>query len=94
MFQIQRIEEGRIRFKGRLDASQADQAWEVLRKLSGPLTVDLADLEYISSAGLGVIMMTNKRLSDAGESLSLTNMQLRIRNIFKYSGLDKVLRIE
>ncbi len=94
MFEIQHLRKGSVKFKGRLDASQADNALEELQKLSGPLTLDLGELEYISSAGLGVIMMTYKRLSEAGESFSLTNMQPRVRNILKYSGLDKVLRIE
>jgi anti-sigma B factor antagonist len=94
MFEILRIQEGRVRFVGRFDASQADDALKELGKTPGPLTIDLGDLDYISSAGLGVIMATHRRLSDAGQSLCLTNMQPRVRNLFKYSGLDQVLQIE
>jgi anti-sigma B factor antagonist len=93
MFTIQQVGEGQVRLRGRLDAAEAEGALDELRRLSGPLTVDCSDLDYISSAGLGVIMATFKRLTDTGSTLLLANMQPRVRNVFKYSGLDKVLEI-
>ncbi len=94
MFEIQETAEGQIRLSGRLDASEADRASSVLQGFSGPLTADLSGLEYISSAGLAVILATYKRLHGAGRSFRLTRLSPKIRNVFRYAGLDQVLEIE
>ena len=94
MFEIAVVENGLIKLSGRLDASQADRAREVLKTVDRSATADFADLDYISSAGLGIIVETYKRLHDAGHGLKLIHLNPRIRSIFTYSGLDKVLQIE
>ena len=94
MFEIRVDESGQVLMKGRLDAADSDKALRVLRGLEGPLTVDLSGLDYISSAGIGVLIETFKRLRDLGHTLTLANMTPRVRNVFAYAGLDKVLRIE
>ena len=55
--------EGIVLVKGRLDAAQAASAQAYLDKLQGTVTLDLAGLDYISSAGLGVLLKTQKRLT-------------------------------
>jgi anti-anti-sigma factor len=50
-------------------------------------------LEYISSAGISVIMQVWKRLDAQGSKLSLVGMIPRVRNVFAYAGLDRVLDI-
>ncbi|MGE5176164.1 MAG: STAS domain-containing protein [Hyphomicrobiales bacterium] len=94
MFDIESVAEGRIKLTGRLDASQTDKAAATLQTLNGPLTADCSGLEYISSAGIGVLLETYKRLNDAGHTLTLAHLSPRIRNVFAYAGLDRVLRIE
>jgi anti-sigma B factor antagonist len=94
MLEIRLVEEGTVFLKGRLDASQAEEAMDLFRKLEGPITADFAGLDYISSAGISVIIETHKRLSGGGHVLRLINMQPRVRNVFMYSGLDRVLTIE
>lgn len=83
-----------VRLSGRLDAAQADRALAALSPLSGALTLDLTGLEYISSAGLGVVVQTYKRLVAAGGSLRLVNLEPRVRNVFSLSGLDRVIPVE
>jgi len=87
-------ESGTVFLAGRFDASQVDKAKEVLGKLSASSIADFSGLEYISSAGIGVILVTYKRLHDAGNTLRLVNMTDRIKNVFQYAGLDKVFMIE
>jgi anti-anti-sigma factor len=94
MFEIQLQGSGLIKLSGRLDAAQADHAKAALEKVNEPATIDLTDLDYVSSAGLGVIVQTFKRLRDSGHSFRLINMKPRIRSVFVYAGLDKVLRLE
>lgn len=92
-FDIQVGDAGTVRLSGRLDAAQADQALATLNALPGPLVLDCTGLEYISSAGLGVIVATYKRLLAAGAAFRLVNLGPRVRNVFALSGLDKVIPI-
>ena len=94
MFEIDVQPGGVVRLRGRLDAAQADRAKETLLQLSGPSTIDLTDLDYVSSAGLGLLVQTYKRLRDSGHSFRLTNLKPRIRSVFVYAGLDKVLSLD
>lgn len=94
MLEIVIDEAGVVHLSGRLDASQADKADEILSALKGSTTADFSRLEYISSAGIGIILKTYRRLHESGETLRLTNMNKRIRTIFLYAGLDRILTIE
>jgi anti-anti-sigma factor len=94
MLEIRVVEPGTIRFTGRLDASQAEEAMATLQRFDGSLIADFSGLDYISSAGLSVIVETFRRLTGGGHSFRLVNMQPRVRNVFRYSGLDRVLQIE
>jgi anti-sigma B factor antagonist len=94
MFELQETGPGRVKLSGRLDASEADAAMIAFRRLQGPLTADFSALDYISSAGISVIVETFRRLKAAGQEFRLVQMQPRVRNVFMYSGLDKVLTIE
>jgi anti-sigma B factor antagonist len=94
MFEIEIRDPGSILLRGRHDASEAENASEVLRGIPGPITADCSELEYISSAGIGVLVETHKRLMDAGQALTLKNLTPRVRNVFTYAGLHKFLLIE
>ncbi len=52
-----------------------------------------AALEYISSAGLGVLLKTQKRAMATGQGLRLVNANQHIRDIFKYAGFDRIFEI-
>jgi len=94
MFDIESGEAGRLKLVGRLDAAEADKAEQAFRKIQGTVTVDCSALDYISSAGIGVLIELSKRLETAGQSVTFVQMLPRVRQIFTYAGLDRVLRIE
>jgi len=94
MFSMQLEPHGVVRLTGRLDASEADRAIDGLDAITGPVTLDCSNLEYISSAGLSVMLVTHRRLRAAGHALRLTNLQPRVRNVFTYAGLHRVLQSE
>jgi anti-anti-sigma factor len=83
-----------IQLNGRFDASQAEKAREVFNSLANSTVVDFALLDYISSAGLGVLLGAQKRLAESGHSLKLTNMNGHIREIFRIAGFDSVFEVE
>ena len=85
---------GEVVLVGRFDASQVEKAKEVFSHVVGPGRVNLTELEYISSAGLGVLLMTQKRLNEVGYGLTLVNMNKHIRDIFHFAGFDLIFQIE
>ena len=94
MFDIESAGDGRIIMSGRLDAAQAAKAQEFLDGIASPRELDCAGLEYISSAGLGVLLRTQKRIMGQGARLRLVNVSNHIRDVFRYSGFDKIFVIE
>jgi anti-sigma B factor antagonist len=94
MFEIRLGEQGEVVCEGRLDASQAAKAQAFLDALPTPHVVDLGGLEYISSAGLGVLLRTQKRVLQSGGGLRLIKVNRHIRDIFRYSGFDRIFEIE
>lgn len=86
--------DGRISMRGRLDASQAAAAQAALDRTSGTVTLDCSALEYLSSAGLGVLLKTHKRLLSGGGRLRLTGVNRHLQDIFNYSGFSQLFEIE
>lgn len=86
--------EGGLRLAGRLDAAQAAAAQAAFDQLHGSAAIDMSGLDYISSAGLGVLLKTHKRLMAAGGGLRLVGVRTHIREIFGYAGFDQIFPIE
>jgi anti-anti-sigma factor len=85
---------GEVVVSGRLDAASAGRAQDFLDQVPGPCVVNMAELEYISSAGLGVLLKTHKRLISPNGGLRLVNVNKNIIDVFRYSGFDKLFEIE
>ena len=85
---------GEVVIAGRLDAAQCPAAQTFLDRVQGPVTMDCSKLEYISSAGLGVLLKTQKRLLATAGKLRLTGVSSHLRDIFVYSGFDQIFEIE
>ena len=86
--------EGVVVISGRLDAAEAASAQSFLDTAKGTVTLDCSGLEYISSAGLGVLLKTQKRLLASGGKLRLTGVNRHLQDIFRYSGFDQIFEIE
>ena len=86
--------DGAVVMSGRLDAAQCPAALAFLEKVNGTVTLDCRGLDYISSAGLGVFLKTQKRLAGAGGKLRLTGVSRHLQDIFLYSGFDQIFEIE
>jgi anti-sigma B factor antagonist len=93
MFEIDINERGEVVVSGRLDAASAPRAQGFLDEISGGCVLDMGGLEYISSAGLGVLLSTHKRLMAGRSGLELINVNPHIGDIFRYSGFDKLFVI-
>lgn len=94
MFEITTTDDGTIRLSGRFDASQLKAAEAVFGRVSDSCVLDFSELSYISSAGLGLLFATQRRLVDAGKGFRLVNLNPHIREIFQIAGFDRIFEIE
>lgn len=82
--------------KGRLDTTTApDLEAELKEAFEGinELVLDFADLEYVSSAGLRVILGAQKTMNKQGE-MKLINVNDEVMNVFEITGFVDILTIE
>jgi len=93
MFEVKQAGD-RLQLIGRLDASQIEVAREAMSRPGAPCVVDFVQLEYISSAGLGMLLGIQKRMVETGITLKLINMNRHIREIFRMAGFDRIFDIE
>ncbi len=85
-----------IALDGRLDTTTAPQLDDELKTaLSGvtKLDFDLGKLEYISSAGLRVLLSAQKAMNKQGEMV-VKNVSDEIKEIFEVTGFVDILTIE
>ena len=81
---------------GRLDTTTAPELEKELKaSLDGvsALTIDMAALEYISSAGLRVLLSAQKAMNQQGE-MKVVHVGDTIMEIFEVTGFSDILTIE
>jgi anti-anti-sigma factor len=87
----------KIELIGRLDATNAPALQDELKKLIGQKVTDLVflakDLEYISSAGLRVIIFAKQKIG-AAASVYFVGAQEGVLSVIKMSGLDTFMTIQ
>lgn len=79
---------------GYFDASKAEEVKEVFDKIDESVTVDMSGLDFICSAGIGLMVMVYRKLKEKGEDFYLTNLNDHINKLFRISYLDKVFTIK
>lgn len=94
MFEINLVNKNEILLSGRFDATQVEKALEIFINIQETHIVNFEKLDYISSAGLSVLLKTQKRLTTNGHQLKLKNINKHIREIFQYTGFDMIFEIE
>ena len=85
-----------ISLEGRLDTMTAPELEEELKKVlpeTEQLTFDFEGLEYISSAGLRVLLSAQKVMSKQG-NMKITHANETIMEIFEVTGFVDILTIE
>jgi len=85
-----------IALEGRLDTTTApDLEKELKTSLDGvtDLTLDLTDLDYISSAGLRVLLSAHKTMMKQGQ-MKVTNASEIVKEVFDVTGFSDILNIE
>ena len=85
-----------VSLKGRLDTTTSPQLEGELRTAMNGITelvFDLSDLEYISSAGLRVLLSAQKTMNRQG-SMLIRNANSDVMDVFEVTGFVDILNIE
>ena len=87
-----------ISLSGRLDTITSPQLEEEINRNSfdeiETVTLNMRALEYISSAGLRVVLKLHKKMTAQGGQLKLINVNDMIMEIFTMTGMDSFLEID
>ena len=86
-----------LRLKGSADMEEAEHLSKELEKIveNGHLEiiVDLADLAFASSLGIGALIRSHNRCRQAGGRLTLVNPQQRVLRVLQTTRLDELFGI-
>ena len=86
-----------VRVEGYLDSSTfpqlQDRLSEFISEKNYRFVIDVEELNYISSAGLGVLMGMLQEVREHEGDLKMANMSTKIRNVFDMLGFSRLLRI-
>jgi anti-sigma B factor antagonist len=99
-FEVDRVDRSEIsilRLKGFLDAHTApnfEQAiQELIEESRYKIVISMSDLNYISSAGLGVFMGFIEEIRDNSGDIKLTNMSEKVYKVFDLLGFPALYQI-
>lgn len=93
-----------LRVSGRLETSTAPKLQEVIdnelqavddneqEDLSN-LQIDMEQLEYVSSAGLRVLLSATRKMNARGGTMVVENANANIQDVFKITGFDTILTV-
>ncbi len=86
-----------LRIDGRLDASSAPILERKLNKLLDEhhysLLLDFTRVDYLSSAGLRVLLSASKKIKEKKGAFTLFSLQDEVLEIVKMAGFDKILHL-
>jgi anti-anti-sigma factor len=88
-----------IVLSGRLDTVSSPELLEQVEQLTSGdeainASIDFSDVDFVSSAGLRVLLVFLKKLNRANGSLVLNNLSKSIKEVFDMTGFSAILKIE
>ena len=78
---------------GEIDAYTAPQVAGALAGVTGDITLDLADVEFIDSSGLRVILEFHQSVAERGAIFTVANPSHAVQRLFEISSVDEYLHI-
>lgn len=55
--------------------------------------LDFSEMKYIDSAGLGILVIQNKKVQEAGGKIKVANLSKDIKSLFSLTHLDKAFEL-
>ena len=94
---INRGQEGELVLEGRLDTLTAPEAEEVFNQMAErceKIVLNMAGVEYVSSAGLRTLKRLHMAMKKKNGSLVLTNVRKMVMEVFEMTGFAGLLKFE
>ncbi len=86
-----------LNIEGRLDAATSPQLEKEIKSMleGGEINfvMELSKLEYISSVGLRVLLMTTKKAGAAGGKVTLCALQEHVQEVFEIAGFTAIFPV-
>ena len=86
-----------VRLEGNLDTNTSSEAHDYLNKAiddgAEKVVVSLDKVDFVSSAGLRILLATGKRLSGTGGSLRVCGLNETVNEVFEISGFSTILNV-
>ena len=87
-----------FRLEGRMDATSAPLLEKKLKKQISSLgktklVLDFAKVDYLSSAGMRLLLSTTKKLKEGDGALHLCSVSEEVMEIIKMAGFERIIRI-
>ena len=84
-----------VSLRGELSVDSSPRLWRLLDGLepAGEVVLDLADLTFVDSAGLGCLMKLARLAADAGATLIATDASTAVRRTIEVAGLHRAIAI-
>ena len=82
--------------EGRLDTNTSEEFEKELRSLikeNAEILINLEKLEYISSAGLRVLLYAHKTLTEGSGNLIIEKPNTQVKEVFDVTGFTQILNI-
>ena len=86
-----------VKLEGKLDtvtAPELERAQKDELPAGGELVFDFSSLEYISSAGLRVLLSAQKSMTVTGGSMKVTGVNDLVNEVFEVTGFSEILTVE
>ena len=86
-----------VRIEGRLDATSAPMLEKKLLEQIGAgvknMVLDFSQVNYLSSAGMRLLLSTTKKLKGAGGALHCCSVGEEVMEIIKMAGFERIIHI-
>ena len=86
-----------LQIEGNLDTNTSDEVQKKLKEIitndSLKIIIDCGKMDYISSAGLRVLLATAKQLTGENGDLRICSLNETVSEVFEISGFDQILKV-
>ena len=86
-----------VRLEGNLDTNTSVEAQDTLNQLmddgAAKILIDFEKVDFVSSAGLRILLASAKRLSSSGGGLRITGLNDVVNEVFEISGFSTILDV-
>lgn len=82
-----------VHIRGEIDAHSAPALGDAVRAAVGSVELDLAEVGFVDSSGLRVLIEVHQLLEERGDVLTIANPTPPVRRMFELSAVDEYLNI-